>query len=264
MVIYIYELIDPRDESRFYVGKTNNLKIRLKHHRNGRGNTRCAAYVRDIRATGMRPDMRVIEECTTLDWEERERYWIALLKPFANTSDGGQPGRYRGHSTITRERLRQKFLGRPIPKEQRAQISKSLTGLKQSPETVAKRIATIRERRRAKGLPIPAEDPEFHLKYKRERRRAKGLLVRGSEAWKQNAAGKQRAYYASLTPEQKEEFAARRRGIVGANKGKKFGPQSLERRAEQSARLKAYIAALTPEERAARQAKSLHARWKRE
>ena len=58
----------------------------------------------------------------------------------------------------------------------------------------------------------------------------------------------------SLSDEEKEAYAAKFRGRVSANKGKKFGPQSPERRAAQSEKLKAYIASLTPEQREARMA----------
>jgi hypothetical protein len=89
-------------------------------------------------------------------------------------------------------------------------------------------------------------------------------MVRGSEEWKRNAAKKQRAWYASLSDEQKEANAAKHRGKP-TNTGKKFGPQSPERRAAQSVRLKAYIASLTPEQREARMAPARRAQpaaWK--
>ncbi len=280
--IAIYSLIDPRTKLPFYVGKTNEPKIRLKGHRSGRGTTPSAVFIRKMRAEGYRPDMEILELCDEKDWQDREAYWVdAYRSKFGDTQvlnvmEGGvQVGRFLGHSDATKERLRQMFKGRPIPQEQREQISKSLTGLKQSSETVQKRLDTINKRRVEAGLE-PHKTWENYEEYRKagraaynvtrtRQRRERGLLVLGSEEWKRNAAEKQRAYLASLTPEQREALAAQRRGKPSPKKGKKFGPLSPEHRARLSAIHKQRLASLTPEQREARLAaarKAQPAAWR--
>jgi len=255
MDIFIYALIDPRTGRPFYVGKTNNIKVRLKSHRTGRGNTRCAFYIRGIRSEGLRPEIKILETCSDLEWEEKEREWISKMNQkydIVNCSDGGQPGRFISHSLLTKERLRRKFIGRPIPQEQREQISKSLTGIKQSSETISKRFETMSLNRIAKGLPPIGANHERYVTIRRERRHAAGAFVRGSEEWKHNASEKQKAYYASLSEEEKQAFRNKRKGKTAWNKNKLLGPLSEEQRNKLSTIHRDRLAILTTEQRKAR------------
>jgi hypothetical protein len=265
---YIYVLKHPVTHEIRYVGKTIDLKIRKKSHRE-LGKTRCDNWKRSLLADGFWPDMEVVENVPSGEnWAKREQFWIKHYRDLGcnltNLTEGGEGTEGRVITDAYREKMRKKFLGRPIPQEQREQISKSLTGLKQSPETVAKRIATWSERRLAKGLPVLGKNHEREIMMRREERRKNGIMVHGSEEYRKNAAEKQRAYYASLSPEQKEAMAAVRRGKPGANKGKKFGPMSPERRKHQSQKLKAYLSKLTPEQRNARMASARSAKKAKE
>ena len=257
--IAIYALIDPRTKLAFYVGKTNDPKTRLKDHRAGRGITPTAKFIREIRAEGYRPDMEILELCTERDWQDREAFWVEFYQfrfgetQVLNVMEGGkQPGGFFKHSVATRERLRQMFKGRPIAPEVRAKISKSLTGLKQSPETIAKRFFTYSEHRVAKGLPPIGQNHEREILMRREERKAQGIMVHGSEEYRRNAAEKTRGYWASLTPEQKEALNALRRGKPSPKKGRKTGPLSPELKARLSAIHKDRLASLTPEQCEAR------------
>ncbi len=257
--ISIYALVDPRTKLPFYVGKTNNPKVRLKGHRTGRGITPSAKFIREIRSAGYRPDMEILEICDRRTWPEREAFWVKLYQSrfgvtqILNVSPGGiQPGRFIKHSVATCECLRQMFKGRPVPQEVREQISRSLTGLKQSSETITKRFSTYSKNRVAKGLPPIGQNHDREVAMRREKRKTEGIMVRGSEEHRRNAAEKQRAYLASLTDEQREAMAAQRRGKPSPKKGKKFGPLSPEHRARLSAIHKQRLASLTPEQRAAR------------
>lgn len=269
--IAIYVLVDPRTHLPFYVGKTNKPQIRLKAHRTGKGITPCAKFIREIRAEGLRPEMKVLEWCDEKYWQGREAYWVDRYQTefgtaqILNVMEGGvQVGRFIGHSEATKERLRQMFKGRPIAPEVRAKISKSLTGLEQSSETVEKRLATINERRVEAGLE-PHVRWDSYEKYRAagrtaynatrtRKRRERGDLVKGSEAWRQNAAEKNRAYWDSLPDEKKSEMSERLNKVRVSNKGKKFGPLSPEHRARLSEIHKRRLALLTPEQREARMA----------
>jgi hypothetical protein len=281
--IAIYALIDPRTKLPFYVGKTNDPKIRLKGHRTGIGTTPSAAFIREIRAEGYRPEMEILELCDEKDWQDREAFWVDFYQfrfgevQILNVMEGGvQSGRFMKHSAATCERLRQMFKGRPIAPEVRARISKSLTGLKQSEETVEKRLATWAKRREEAGKPSlqrfetweeyrAAGRKSFNIS-RQKKRHANGVTVMGSEEHRQKQAEKQRAYYASLTDEQKKEFAKKHTDDLAKGRQKRvFRPMTPEERQKQSARLKAYIASLTPEQREARMAparKAQPAAWR--
>ena len=247
---FIYCLRHPVTREVRYIGKTVDLKIRKKSHHQ-LGKTRCDNWKRSLLAEGLWPDTEVLETVPIgANWVEREQHWIAHFKAqgasLTNLTAGGEGTHGRVITDAYREKLRKAFTGRPIPQEQREQISKALTGLKQSPETIAKRFSTYSEHRVAKGLPAIGQNHDREVAMRREERKAKGIMVHGSEDYRRNAAEKTRAYFASLTDEQREARGMKRRGQPSANKGKKFGPQSPERRAAQSVRLKAYIASLTP------------------
>lgn len=253
---FIYCLRHPTTKEVRYVGKTIDLKIREKSHRQ-LGKTRCDNWKRSLVKDGLWPELEVLETVPVgANWTDRERYWIAYFKAqgaeLTNLTDGGEGTHGRVVTEAYREKMRKAFVGRPIPPEQRAQISKSLTGLKQSPDTIAKRFATYSKNRVAKGLPPIGQNHDREVAMRREERKAKGVLVQGSEEHRRHQAEKQRAYYASLTDAQKEALAAQRRGKPSPSKGKKFRPMTPEERRAQSARLKAYIASLTPEQRSAR------------
>jgi len=218
--IFIYVLKHPVTQQVQYVGKTNNPRIRQKGHRNLRGTTRCDRWKRELKARGFEPVLEIIEECLPgTNWEERERYWIQYYKNagcnLMNISSGGCSPPIPNHiSENTRKFLRERFLGRPIPPEQRAQISKSLTGKKQSPETVAKRKATINANRIAKGLK-PWEfgrDKEGINRYFREyddrRARTSGRPIVYSPEWTAKRLASFNATVATLTPEQRKQRAA--------------------------------------------------------
>ena len=84
------------------------------------------------------------------------RYWIGYYQnlgaDLCNLSNGGEGKVGRKLSEESCQKLRDAFKGRPIPQEQREQISKSLTGKVQTTETVQRRLTKINERRIAAGL----------------------------------------------------------------------------------------------------------------
>lgn len=90
--IYIYKLIDPRNKSVFYVGRTSaRLRQRLLGHIsqvNIKGKTEHLNYrkisiIKDILKNGVLPEIELIEEVVPIDeselrgFHERESYWIS-------------------------------------------------------------------------------------------------------------------------------------------------------------------------------------------
>lgn len=240
MTIYIYQLRDPRDQSIRYVGKTNNLRIRKNSHKYVRGRSRCDAWKRELGDLGLHPAFEVIEECSIDAWREREQYWIDRRKAEGCTLTNGAlagAGPMPGNtvSDYARQLARERYTGRPIPPEQRAQISASLTGKRQSPETMAKRRATINANLVAKGLEPWnfGRDPEVQHQreraYYQRRARAAGKPIRYSPEWVQKRLDSFNRTLASMTPEERAKRAAHlNENPIRYWQGKKRGPHSPE------------------------------------
>lgn len=130
MTVYIYGLYDPRDGALRYIGKTIGLKVRFGLHMSETRNTHKNQWLRQLRELGLKPEMRVletIENSNDLDWQDRERWWIASSReaglPITNLDSGGRNGMRKSPETCAR-------------------IAASNTGKKMAPESVAKMIAT--------------------------------------------------------------------------------------------------------------------------
>jgi hypothetical protein len=115
---FIYELIDPRNGLPFYVGKTVNPRVRLKGHKFASSkfhNSILHRLIGDLKREGRYPELRIIEECATSQWQERERHWISEYQSrginILNISVGGNGcSEWHGvtHSDATKVILREK------------------------------------------------------------------------------------------------------------------------------------------------------------
>ena len=88
---YIYALIDPRNGECRYIGNTVNGKngARLRghilsamsfgKHRYGGNNPKVHAWIREVMASGMQPEFRILEETSYERGPYRERYWIVEM-----------------------------------------------------------------------------------------------------------------------------------------------------------------------------------------
>lgn len=76
---YIYALIDPRDGTAFYIGKTTNPAARMWKHRGLSGITENAAKkdrVRELLGLSLVPQMQILEEVSWRQSSQREIFWI--------------------------------------------------------------------------------------------------------------------------------------------------------------------------------------------
>lgn len=97
-LVTIYALIDPRDQTPFYVGATTARPCErlgshvtdARHHRLRSG--KCD-LIRGILAYGARPEMMALEVVAQSGWVEAEQFWIANLRflgaKLTNKSMGG-------------------------------------------------------------------------------------------------------------------------------------------------------------------------------
>lgn len=152
----IYVLTDPRSGDIRYVGVTcKRIANRLWHHENlasKGGGSRCGAWIRELHALNLRPDMRAIEIEVSRD---REIYWIDRLKRDgckllnATNGGGGTPG-YK-HSEEVRRKILERNIGRVHSPETRAAISAALKGTRATLRSI------INQRKAKKGKKKSAE-----------------------------------------------------------------------------------------------------------
>lgn len=96
MEIKIYGLFDPRNPKIIrYVGKTKmSLRKRLQAHldesRSKKHGTYKINWVNSLLHQNIKPEIRILEECTIDNWQEREKYWISKLDNLTNSTEGGE------------------------------------------------------------------------------------------------------------------------------------------------------------------------------
>jgi hypothetical protein len=73
----VYALVDPRDETIRYIGKTMCPGTRMRGHMWGRGRVR--AWCDEVRAAGMKPQLCIIEMCWSGDALSLEAEWIRRI-----------------------------------------------------------------------------------------------------------------------------------------------------------------------------------------
>jgi hypothetical protein len=160
----VYALIDPRSDQLRYIGKALDVGQRDRNHFNqGKyERSRKGAWIRELRAAGLRPDLIVIEECTPDESATREKYWIARARwrgiPLLNMKHGGQ-GRLNT-SEETRARISASNKGKGHGPEWRANHAAFMRGRKQSAETRAKKGRSLMKNHNARKWNYTAIFPD--------------------------------------------------------------------------------------------------------
>lgn len=105
MIVYIYDLSDPRSGEVRYIGKSVHPRERLTEHirQAKRGSVvHCKRWIDGLLKAGVRPALGILEEATSHDAaNEAERYWIGSLRlvgaDLTNRTPGGdgQPKGFR-------------------------------------------------------------------------------------------------------------------------------------------------------------------------
>lgn len=103
--IFIYCLKDPIINDIRYIGKTTNMKKRLRSHINRSKDNKyhSAIWINSVIKKGLIPKIELIEECNENNWQERERYWIKYysdLFDLTNHLEGGEGGATYGRTGI--------------------------------------------------------------------------------------------------------------------------------------------------------------------
>jgi len=146
-VVYIYGLFDPREPEHIrYVGKSNADRIRGRIHTHKKSvlyekskvNYRLN-WLKKLEKQQVKFEYRIIEVCTSLNWQEKERYWIKKLKEeghkLTNSTAGGdgciEPTPELRKKLSESHKGNKSHLGIPCPEHLKKHFSEIFKGRKQ-------------------------------------------------------------------------------------------------------------------------------------
>lgn len=121
---FIYGLIDPRTDYVRYVGKANKPKERLGIHLQPsqlEGNNYRIHWLRNVLASGHKPNQIILEEVEYSGWQQAEKKWIAHYRnipgypPLTNSTDGGEGVEGYVYSEEDRKRSSAAHTGMKMP-----------------------------------------------------------------------------------------------------------------------------------------------------
>lgn len=83
--VYIYALICPLSNEIRYIGKTVNIKNRIRYHFNPNHtdtNTHKKNWINKLKSDNLKPEVLILDtiECLDKEWEIYEKYWISQCK----------------------------------------------------------------------------------------------------------------------------------------------------------------------------------------
>ena len=90
-ITYIYSLSHPITQNVAYIGKTDNINRRYKEHCKNTKNLNMYNWIKKLHDESLQPVMSIVETCSQINWEEREKHWIAYygLENLINVQEGG-------------------------------------------------------------------------------------------------------------------------------------------------------------------------------
>lgn len=151
---FIYALICPIDSTIKYIGKTTDLTVRLQGHLNYalkrdhlQGKHK---WLRDLNSQNLKPIVKILEECTNENWQEREIYWIDFYRSITilfNKTHGGEDFVFRSgnnpwnkgggmYSEESKKKMSDSKLGLTLEESHKNKISQSLLGKSKSSEHI--------------------------------------------------------------------------------------------------------------------------------
>jgi group I intron endonuclease len=132
--VFIYTLSDPTTNEIRYVGKTNDIKTRIKDHikRSKHKKTHKDKWVNGLINKDLKPVILILDEVEDCDWIFWEKFYINLFKVWGfnlvNHTDGGDGGSFKQHSFETKQKMSEIGKGKkrpPFTEEHRRNLSES-------------------------------------------------------------------------------------------------------------------------------------------
>jgi len=131
--VYIYALIDPRNNHVRYIGKANNPEDRYKNHYNSTRdkNTHKRNWINNVRKDGLRPELLILDEVSIDNWQYWECFYISLYKTYGfnlvNYTNGGDGVTLSNSGTWKKGNIPHNK-GIPCREETKQKIKDKLTG----------------------------------------------------------------------------------------------------------------------------------------
>ena len=148
--VNIYCLIDPRTNEARYVGKTwQPTAARLSQHiaHRARRRTPTTCWVKNVLASGNKPQMMVLETCRRADWREAEKFWIEYMRALGarltNLYPGGDGPDGIQLSEDHKRKIGIKSVGRRLSDAAKEKISRANKG-RRRPDLAARNMAAAR------------------------------------------------------------------------------------------------------------------------
>ena len=116
--VYIYTLENSQTNEIKYVGKCENLSIRLRKHLTDKSKTKKTIWIKSLESP---PLISILDEVPENEWKFWETFWISIFKSWgfilANGTSGGEGGntfQNRRHTEKTKLKISQSLKGRKI------------------------------------------------------------------------------------------------------------------------------------------------------
>ena len=142
---YIYALIDPTTQYVRYIGKANDLQVRLRRHLSKtelKPKSHKVFWIKSLIEKGLKPEIIMLEKVNYTEWQQSECKWIAHyrgLPDYPTLTNGtlGGDGVDRGfkHTLETRQKMSTSRKGRKVTEETKNKLRISHLGKKQTIQT---------------------------------------------------------------------------------------------------------------------------------
>lgn len=135
--VFIYTISDPITNSVRYIGKTIDIKNRLRDHikRSKNNKTHKDKWISSLIKQGHKPVILILDIVNKEDWIFWEKFYISLFKGWGfnlvNHTEGGDGGSFIKHTEETKLKISKSHLGKkrqPFTEEHKKNISKSKMG----------------------------------------------------------------------------------------------------------------------------------------
>lgn len=146
MNVYIYGLIDPRNQQLRYIGVTKNPAARRRAHRRlQHTKDKRSSWITSLRKKGLKPEFFIIEETDEINWIDTEVFWINYFRyigsDLLNMVAGGVG--ILNPTAEVRAKISAKAKGRIISEETRRKMSEGNKGRTVSEEECKKRSERV-------------------------------------------------------------------------------------------------------------------------
>lgn len=177
--VFIYELTDPRTGEPRYIGKTNNVSIRLSNHLKPKAlsvKTKKNSWIKSLLKLNLKPVLNIIDEVDENNWEFWERHYISLYKSWGfrltNGTNGGDSG--PSHEGKKRSEETKRKMSESIKKSRTPELKKQIKQIKIQNGTWGKKFSEESKQKLSLSLKGKIHSEETKRKISQNHRTKKG------------------------------------------------------------------------------------------